>query len=338
MVEPVDGSQAASSPSSDGVPTPGVCYEPFEPPETPQPYVDFMLNSPVEFILNSPVAARMLSSPAVAARVLCSPAVARLLCNPAAACDPRIKPAIDHLNAAIDSVNAIEDERVSVDLAAARAKAVVSEELSVLEAENATLLKAVPLYQVANAAVASGREGAALAQETYEAAKDAAKDARARLSSKSYEAFCTMKPARADGKRAAAAAKSIVTETKRAAKRAHRAVQKAATERTSQCERLRKAGYAVADALRAHSECIERRGALEQVMQMHSARVRELDNAKEAATLQVSDAMGALEALSEELREIDACPGSMKLAARTPLAVRHANAFVKTPPAACVRS
>lgn len=238
----------------------------------------------------------------------------------ASAADVRVEPAIEHLNESIERLNDLEAQREAATNAAKRAEMVIGDEIATLNHENAQVLEIALPYVSARGSLWSMIEHAALAAAKSEAAKEAEADATARFARlPADDAYAE------DAKRAVDAARLIANESRHEATCARKSIQREARRLGMLRQSVQRAGYAVPMAMRAYDEYVKRRRDLEGVLHLHAARMTELAQLKENASLEVSHAMANLESLSEEIHNVRQAKSrrtSAQLEPRTPLAER----------------
>lgn len=208
--------------------------------------------------------------------------------------DPRVEGAIEDLNSAIDALNILEDTKSSAEAAVQRGAALVQEELQELDRTNAKLATRVGPFIAARKQASDAIEFARVTENVWREAAE--REATARAARKT-------RPKDAEAKQLLGAAAKQAKDAAKEAKRASRVAEQKALRLGELGEGLQRAGMKVPDAVRAYLEYTERRSGLEQVLMAQRERLRDMENAKEAATRGVGDAMGHLEALSNELHE-----------------------------------
>lgn len=211
-------------------------------------------------------------------------------------CDPRVEGAIESLNTRIDALNTLEDIKMSAEGAAKRAEALVKEELDELNRSNAKLIARVAPFLAAREQAQEAIQYARATEVVWREATEAQTAAKAAVRKEPKDA-ALKQVLELKTKQAASARKE--------AKRSSRVAEQRAVKLGELGEALQRAGFKVQSALRDYADYCERRDGLEQVLQHTAARLRDMENAKEAATVGVNDAMGDLEALSNELHETE---------------------------------
>ena len=212
------------------------------------------------------------------------------------AADPRVEGAIESLNTAIDALNSLEDTKTSAEAAARRAAAIIKEELDELNRSNSKLVaRMAPFLEARRHA----SEGIAFARTTEESWREASSvEAAAVLAKKE-------RPKDTERKQALEEAARRARDARKEAKHASRVAEQRAVRLGLLGEAVVRAGYDVSSAVREYELYCKQRDGLEQVLELSAARLCEMENAKEAATRGVGDAMGYLEELSNELHETE---------------------------------
>lgn len=208
--------------------------------------------------------------------------------------------AIESLNSAIDALNTLEDTKSAAAAAAERAAALVRQELAELDRTHSTLLEIVDAFLAARDAAKAAIEDAKRAESSWQAA--CAAEAHARTAKRLPRTAPSAQ--RQQVRRELEDATRLAKDLKRDARRTSKLGEDRAIKLGETGERLEQLlGIHVSDALRAHTQYIEQRSGLEQVLQHSQERLTVLEAAKEVASRGVGDAMGNLESLSNELHE-----------------------------------
>ena len=219
--------------------------------------------------------------------------------------DPRVKGAIEGLNSAIDRVNMLEDEKNTVTLQASRAASVedsLDEEYSDVEKRLAPLHKA-------NAAAVAASEGAEQAEQRYGRALGEVEMAREALAvMHSDTRHCV--PSRDPGVRQMerhlqeklSSCARRAASGRQQAQRARAAADKAARHVAAVVQSLERKG-ALEEVIDLELTYREQREGLHQVQTLRDDRLGEIDASKEEAVSLVQEAMQRLETLSNELHE-----------------------------------
>ena len=217
--------------------------------------------------------------------------------------DGRVEGAIESLNAAIANLNTVEDTRTAAEAAAARAADLVRKELEALDSSHAWLDQRIRAFMEARRAASDAIELARTTEATWKdtvAAETAARD-----KVKAMQSNPEQRPWAPLAKRELQEAGKRAKEAKQEARRASRVAEERAVKLGEVGLSFERAGYTVPVALQTHVEYSERRAGLEEVLRLNEARLAALEAEKEVATQGVGEAMESLEALSEEIREVE---------------------------------
>lgn len=242
--------------------------------------------------------------------------------------DPRVEGAIESLNLAIDALNTLEDTKQATEAAAKRAADVIQGELKELNSSHAKLASRVAPFLAARQQAADAIEYARASELIWKQASADLESAKAERQAASKAAalkksgglvLSPISPIDAVARRAkemlsekisgSRSAESRVAELRKEAKRASTQAESKARHLGMLADGLEKGGYDIQSAVRRYAEYCERRRGLEEVLEHSAARVRDMEEAKEAASRGVTDMMGNLEALSNELHEADGSSG-----------------------------